>query len=289
MWQLLGKPYSLERFLKLPMLSQAFFEHQLKISSRLSAIRKAKNGTCVISIKRMDSVNVFLNHSFEMIDSESPDQVMDLDFKNLVAVVHDYRTTHFHMRFHVAGMYDFKVFGGTIKTDSEFLCSFKIDCDKPKIRFEPLPFVPEIGFGPCHVTERVGMKLVSAVTGIVTIRGPDTVDIDFKLKKDIKVIAEMLHHTFSSQDLEVYILLKQHNDDLFITVGVPRNGEYILRLLAKHQRSKKDFINVCNFLLMSEDPKKPRKSFEVSFTGWLLGTTFLQGFRWLCGGVQILN
>jgi hypothetical protein len=46
---------------------------------------------------------------------------------------------------------------------------------------------------------------------------------------------------------------------------------------------------VCNFLLMSEDPKKPRKSFEVSFTGWLLGTTFLQGFRWLCGGVQILS
>jgi hypothetical protein len=87
MWQLLGKPYSFEKFLKLPMLSQAFFEHQLKISSRLSAIRKAKNGTCVISIKRMDSVNVFLNHSFEMIDSESPDQVMDLDFKNLVAVV----------------------------------------------------------------------------------------------------------------------------------------------------------------------------------------------------------
>lgn len=265
MWQLLGKPYSLEKFLKLPILSQAFFEYQLKISSRLSATRKAKNGSCVISIKRMDSVNIFLNHSFELIDSESPDQVMDLDFKNLVAVVHDYRTTHFHMRFPVAGMYDFKVFGGTIKTDSEFLCSFKVNCEEPKIRFEQLQFVPEIGFGPCRITERFGMKLVSTLTGIVTIRGPDTVDIDFKLIKDIKVIAELLHHTFSSQDLEDYILLKQHNDDLFITVGVPRNGEYILRLLAKHQRSKKDFVNVCNFLLMSEDPKKPRKSFEVSF------------------------
>jgi YbbR domain-containing protein len=86
----------------------------------------------------------------------------------------------------------------------------------------------------------------------VTIRGPDTVDIDFKLKKDIKVIAEMLHHTFSSQDLEVYILLKQHNDDLFITVGVPRNGEYILRLLAKHQRSNmKPHMEVRRAIIMN--------------------------------------
>jgi hypothetical protein len=54
------------------------------------------------------------------------------------------------------------------------------------------------------------MKLVSAVTGIVTIRGPDTVNIDFKLKKDIKVIAEMLHHTFSSQDLEPPKTLKSY-------------------------------------------------------------------------------
>ncbi|XP_071170612.1 lim and transglutaminase domain protein ltd-1-like [Mytilus edulis] len=262
MWQLLGKPHSIEKFLKLPVVSQAFFDHHLKISSRLNGIRKAKHGSCIISIKRMDSRHIFLDHKFELIASESPDVDVELDFKFLVAVVHDERKTHFHMRFPVEGMYDFKVFGGASESDSEFLCSFKVNCEEPKLRFEALPLVPEIGFGPCRVTERFGMKLVSKVTGLITIRGPDTIEIDFKVLKDIKVIAEMIHHTTPSSDLEEYISLKQHNDDLFITVGVPRNGEYVLKLHAKHRRSNKDFINVCNFLLMSEDPKKPRKPFE---------------------------
>ncbi|CAC5409510.1 unnamed protein product [Mytilus coruscus] len=262
MWQLLGKPHSIEKFLRLPVVSQAFFEYHLKISSRLNGIRKAKHGSCIISIKRMDSRHIFLNHKFELIASETPDVAVELDFKFLVAVVQDERKTHFHMRFPVEGMYDFKVFGGPNESESEFLCSFKVNCEEPKLRFEALPFVPEIGFGPCRVTERFGMKLVSNVTGLITIRGPDTVDIDFKVFKDIKVIAEMIHQTIPSSDLEEYISLKQHNDDLFITVGVPRNGEYVLKILAKHRRSNKGFINVCNFLLMSEDPKKPRKPFE---------------------------
>lgn len=263
MWQLLGKPYSIEKFLKLPLLSEAFFENRLKISSRLSGIRKTRNGSCIISIKQMGSNQVFLRHSLKVLESTEPELLKDLDLKHLVAIVNEDNKTHFHMRFPTSGFFEFKIYGGESEEASDYLCSFKINCDEPKIRFEPLPFAPEIGFGPCMLTELYGLKLVSKVKGLITLRGSDTVDIDFRISKDVKVTAMMVHHNTPSSDLEEFIQMKQHYEDLFITVGVPRNGEYVLKIQARPRRSNKDYINVCNFLLTSENPKKPRKPFEV--------------------------
>lgn len=262
-WQLMGKPYSIERFLKLPLLSPAFFENHLKISSRVCGIRKAKNGSCTISIKRLGLNHVYIHHTLSLLDSEEAKLMEDLDLKQLVAVVNEDNKTHFHIRFPISGFYEFKAFGGEHEADTDHLCSFKVNCEEPKLRFEPLPFVPEIGFGPCMVTEHYGLKLVSKVNGLFTIRGPDTVDINFKVLKDIKVTAMMVHHTIPSPDLEEFVHLKLQSQELSITVGVPRNGEYVLKIQAKLRQSTKDFVNVCNFLLTSEDPKKPRKPYEV--------------------------
>ena len=60
----------------------------------------------------------------------------------------------------------------------------------------------------------------------------------------------IINHTIPQKDLEDAIKMRQANGQLNISVLLPYEGEYVLRLYSK-AGSKQKLDNVCNYLLTS--------------------------------------
>lgn len=262
-WQLVKQRLSKVQFVKVPYFRPRFFEFALTMASNTDGIIRTQDGKCSFSIKSIEekepptlSYELFFNHqeSDEMIPEE-------IQLDKFVAVMNEKGRTTFHMRFPVKGIYKLTM----LSEDHEWVCFFKIICDKERLRCEPYPLLDtDIGFGPCRETKEMGLEPLTHRSAVIGIRGRQEVDIQFALTKEVDIRAYMVNNKINREDLEEHIEQRVQSGMLTFRVGVPKNGEYGLVIEGQDREEGGGYKNVCNYLLTSEDPNKKQREYEVS-------------------------
>lgn len=272
-WQLIQMPMSRKKYIGCPYFRPAFFTHQLQMAVKRGGIVQTKDGKCEVSVKPLPgelpvtlSYELFFNHKES--DEEIP---ADVQLDKYVALMNDKDKTTFDMRIPVKGIYKLTV----LDSDQEWICFFKIVCDKARLRCEPFPINTELGFGPTQETLEAGMAPQSHHTGVIGIRGRQTIDMRFSLGKKLVIDANLVHNTIPSEELKHHIVQKITGNQLSLQVSVPKNGEYALQINAKDRNTDEPSKNVCNYLLSSENPNKKQREYEVRTKIHRVVTTWL--------------
>ncbi|XP_033750612.1 hillarin-like [Pecten maximus] len=259
-WQLLQMPMSKRKYVSCPYFRPAYFIRKIQLTSSTGGIIQTREGKCSVALKPLagtDSVTLsyelFFNHKES--DEEIP---ADIQLDKYVAIMNEKDKTIFDMRFPVKGIYKLTV----LDSDQEWLCFFKIICNKARLRCEPFPINTELGFGPTQETVEAGLDPETHNTGVVGIRGRQSIEMRFNLTKRVDVSASLVHNNIPSEELKEHIVQKQTPGSLTLHVSVPKNGEYALQVNAKDKDTDGPSKNVCNYLLSSEDPNKKQREYE---------------------------
>ncbi|KAJ8304180.1 hypothetical protein KUTeg_017763 [Tegillarca granosa] len=256
-WQLLAIPFTKEKFLTVPYLRPMFFESKLKIISTFECVLKAEDGKCKIVLKSATGTGLLYSYDLLPLTAKGPTE----KFNNFVGVFHEGPKATFKIRFPKSGVYKFDIVGGPTSKINRWICSFKITCDKPLKSCQPYPSRSRQGFGPCIETYRTGFTKPSVETGLIIVKSNIEHKISFTIGKKLDYQILLLHNNMPQSMLSKHVWYSPLNNNLTVTVSVPHNGEYALRIYVK-DKTDTDFRNVCNYLLHTEDPNKTKKKWE---------------------------
>ncbi|OWF54020.1 hillarin-like [Mizuhopecten yessoensis] len=259
-WQLIQMPLSKRKFISYPLFRPAYFIRQLQVTSKTGGIVQTREGKCSIALRTLAGADpVTLTYALFFNHKESEDQIpADIQLDKYVAIMNEKDKTMFDMRFPVKGIYKLTV----LDSDQEWICFFKIVCNKARLRCEPFPINTELGFGPTQETKEAGLEPETHNKGVVGIRGRQSVEMIFNLTKPVDVNASLVHNIIPSEELKEHIVQKVTSNTLTLHVSVPKNGEYALQVNAKDKNTDGPSKNVCNYLLSSEDPSKKQREYE---------------------------
>ncbi|XP_069137435.1 hillarin-like [Argopecten irradians] len=258
-WQLQQMPMSKRKYISCPYFRPAFFKHKLQMTSRTSGTIQTREGKCSVAFRPDSTNSITLSYELFFNHKESEEAIPeDVQLDKYVAIMNEKDKAVFDLRFPVKGIYKLTV----LDADQEWLCFFKIVCNKARLRCEPFPINTELGFGPTKETVEAGIEPETHNKGVVGIRGRQSLEMRFNLTKSVEVNAALVHNSIPSEELNDHIVQKQTLNALTLHVSVPRNGEYALQVNAKDKDSKEPSKNVCNYLLTSEDPNKKQRMYE---------------------------
>ena len=252
-WQLLTKPWTLEKFLDVPYCTQNYFKNDVNIVSRFSGRLLAQDGHCEVEMTVKDAKDFHMNYELYYNHKKSGKEISStLQFNNYVFLNRSKTNWNFGIRFPESGVYKLKIVGGRNLYEDD-LCFFRIVCDKPKEDCKPLPVNPgKIGYGPSLDTIEAGLEAVSHKDGFVHVTVNEEEKFSFNLLRTVRVRSELSHTTIAKEDLSHYVNQIQTKDKLNVLVTLPEKGEYALQLHAQ-QEGQSDFKNVCNYLLESQE------------------------------------
>ncbi|XP_046547641.1 lim and transglutaminase domain protein ltd-1-like, partial [Haliotis rubra] len=251
-WQLLGEPWSMEKFLMVPLVHNDFFASGLKLPEGQQGILGAKEGEVEINFQVTKGAK---DIKYELYcDRKSKKKLHGDSQMSRYVFVNNIRSTRsFFIRLQTEGRYML-----TILNDTDTpLCDFRIDCSGVKGTCEPFPKNPAIGWGFNETTKRAGLSSPSQESGIVTIDSKKSVDITFKTRKGVDVKANLLHNEIPTTELEKHVNQQKDGDKLTVTVDIPTTStkqEYALEINAKDSATAKH-QNVANYLLTTQKNK----------------------------------
>ncbi|XP_060082726.1 hillarin-like [Ylistrum balloti] len=259
-WQLIQMPMSKRKYIDCPYFRPTFFTRKLQVINKTKGIVQTREGKCSITLRPLNDADpVSLSYELFFNHKESDEEIpADIQLDKYVAIMNDKEKTMFDMRFPVKGIYKLTV----LDSDQEWICFFKIVCNKARLRCEPFPINTEIGFGPTKETIEAGLEPETHTKGVVGIRGRQSIEMRFTLTKRVEVKTSLVHNNIPSEELEEHIIQKQTNSALTLHVSVPKNGEYALQVNAKDKGTNEPSRNICNYLLSSEGPNKKQREYE---------------------------
>ncbi|KAL5005340.1 hypothetical protein ScPMuIL_018796 [Solemya velum] len=267
-WQLVNKPFTMDKFISVPYLRQGYFKHGLRVSSKFECINRDEDGICTVQIKVPEKTSFQMTYDLFFNHNESTEKLSSsLQLDRYVLMNQDSTRWNFMTRFPVNGVYKITIFGNVVgEKNLQWLADFKLICDNATENCQPYPANPPIGFGPGYTAEVMGLRNPSHKSGLVAIRSHQESNFTFNLTKKLLLKTELVHNTIPKKDLKTYLTQTVKNNRVDIGVNVPHDGEYALKVYAKEDKKGKDFENVCNYMLTTEESKKKKKkSYENAF------------------------
>ncbi|XP_013404632.1 uncharacterized protein LOC106169646 [Lingula anatina] len=270
-WQLLEKPLTVDEFGQGMYVREMFWNLGLKQTpnSHKTCLVKSNNGEIDIpfELPALDAINVKFRY---MLYRKAGGPVTGGQMDRFVFYTRQGNTLNYNIRFPVAGTFRLNVFGQDItKHDSlELCCAYVIECPEPKRDVEPLPDNPVIGWGPGAETEDAGMTPLTHDCGLVETED-GCVEMKFRLKKDVSLLQSLLSNKMDEKVLENFVISRVENGEAFVTVRLPKKGEYALKLFANDRNDEGDIPNVCNYLIRCLNDKVKNEPYPHVHNGAL--------------------
>ncbi|KAK3098481.1 hypothetical protein FSP39_019873 [Pinctada imbricata] len=260
-WQLLTTPFSKRQFIDVPFFKQAYFEHDVKVTSTMKSVLNSKDALCDISLRSGFDTRVSFKYELYYNHEESKKPISDdIQLDRYVACLNQEKSNIFKIRFPCEGIFKIEIFG-VFDNDSfnRMLCAFKLICNETISDVKPFPCNPSSGFGPSKTTEENGLVSPTQKTGFIRVRKERNINFKFKMVRSVQVQAVLVHNQISSEELQHNVTQKVKGNELSVDVNIPNSEEYALQINTRDKGSKGDFKNACNYLISSSDTDKKRK------------------------------
>ena len=159
----------------------------------------------------------------------------------------------FALQFPIKGKFKVSIFGmNTIEHNTmELVASYLVKA-KAKKGAQPLPDIPEIGWGPGAEMERAGLSTDQKEAVIETHDGH--VELRFKKSNPLSVLQAMKNNHLDDWLLRRVAVLREEGDDVLVSIRLPEPGEYGFKLYGDSKDHEGDLANICNYLIKSVNP-----------------------------------
>ncbi|KAL4227459.1 hypothetical protein ACF0H5_012903 [Mactra antiquata] len=257
-WQLVARPWSIQKFLEVPHCRQFYFREKVSIDGKFASTLRAKDGMCSIKLLcdqpngMAFDIELTYNREESGHDIASPEHL-----NNYVLITRTETNWEIIIRFPEVGIYTLLLYGG--RGYQTQICAFKIIAQEVQEEVQPYPLNPgSVGFGPSSDTERAGCRASSHKTGVVKVIARNDVFMNFTLLKDLIVRTELFSNKMSKEELNRCINQTLSDRSLVLQVQVPVHGEYALTMHAQPKDGSGANQNVCNYLLTTDDGRRKR-------------------------------
>lgn len=270
-WQMLETPISLERFEKQAYLRDRFFELDATLieKSLHDCMNNSPTGEIDIIFGIPASMAQFLQFTFliyQQRGSELPDP--DIPLERYILYQKKTDSVQFTVQFPVSGRFKVDIFGmhNLNHKFMELVASYLIEA-KAKKNAEPLPDMPEIGWGAGPEMEEAGLKTEQEDAIIETHDG--TVELRFQKSNPLSILQAMRNNNLDDWLLKKVAVLREEGDEVIVNVRLPEPGEYAFKLFADDPDHDGQLANVCNYLLKSVNPNATPNPFPKIHNGVL--------------------
>ena len=257
-WQLLEKPIDLQRFKDQPYLREYFHSMGLEVSADYP-----ETDCCVLRPDGRPSRISFnlppdkgKHYSFKFtineVDVEIGEEKDPKDLEQNVMMEKMDTYVRFTTRFPFIGRFHLDIYGCDEKSEMSYrlLCSYLIDCGIPCKNCKGFPRVPEHGWGPHPLAEKIGLVPISPKSNIIKT---DTGIVEVKLPASM---CNNMCHALKSVAVDDAMLTNHaigrfSNDLYFVNMRLPEAGEYTLEIYADVDalQGKLPDTNVMTFLI----------------------------------------
>lgn len=144
--------------------------------------------------------------------------------------------------------------------------------DKP-LKVEPLPDIPEIGWGVGIEAKEKGIEAKSHQSPIIeTTDGK--VELRFNLAQSLSVFQNLRSNSLDELLLSKHTLLRTEGDEMIISLRLPKGGDYALKLFADGEGVEGNLPNVCNYLIKCLKEDDNCESYPKTHEG-VVGKSFM--------------
>ena len=263
-WQLLEKTLTKHEFDTQPFTQPAFHELKLKDLLHDSCIVGTKDGIATFEFQIGMSPEKVKHHQFgykllNRRDSEAEGEydVMTLD-RYCLCYQHEDRA-FLQIRFPVIGVYKLEVhFKDTMHPQpSSWVCDYKVVCREVDPKCQPLPLIPDIGWGAGEVLQASGIERLTHTHPVVSLDKEINTFIRFALSKDknLELDADLVTNNMSRDAMRSHVTMEQDGDHVVFVITPPGEGEYALQIYTKGDTGRR---NVLNYLMQRNKPVEVR-------------------------------
>jgi hypothetical protein len=162
------------------------------------------------------------------------------------------------------------IFGQVEKTHDalDLVCSYLIDCNSPLKNANPLPDLPEIGWGPGTEAKEAGLTPLTHKDAIIETKDGQ-VELRFSLKDARDMLQDLKNNELDEWTLKRSALIREENGEMVINMRLQEKGEYALNVLLESKDGEESFANVCNYFVRSQKNNNKLKMFPKVPSGRL--------------------
>ncbi|XP_052099056.1 hillarin-like [Mytilus californianus] len=264
-WQLLANQFTLNRYIQLPFVQEAYFRMGFRLLTQHSCILKSMNGQIEVVIRIPEKEKVQMN--FELLYSKKNVTNIEGDRYKLdrfVIMSNDGKRYSFLVRFPHEGIYKFSVFGGGLRHSViPWLADFQLKCDKTRLNAQPIPVAPWIGFGVTYAFDDCGLANPTERNGVLYMKVFHDTVLSFDVTRPIQIEMKLKHNTLKQRELEHRITWKKSPSRFDVFVKIPQAGDYVIRIFIRDKGSRGKYRNCINYLITTDEPiYKTRKGYE---------------------------
>lgn len=256
-WQLLPRPLTLQQFEDYVYIRDRFFQLEVSMTERSheTCVVKAPEGEVDISFALSQGISDDQHFRYLLYRQKTMENVTNYPLERYVFYQKTHNTLQYMIQLPLTGKFKMDVFGQDVTNHTTFdlLCSYLIDCSKPKEGCIPLPDNPEIGWGPGIEAERAGLVATTHKEGII-ITPDGLVEIHFDKKRPISIAQAMKHNQLDEWLLKRQAVLKQTDEEVIINLRLPEAGDFAFSIFAEDEGFEGELANICNYLVRNQIP-----------------------------------
>lgn len=252
-WQLLKKPLSRAEFEEQPFTQPTFHELKLKDMLHDSCVVHANEGKAKFEFQMLQDRIGYYQFGYKLYARRDPEAEGEYDVMTLERYCLHYQhedRAFFEVRFPVIGVYKLEVHCNDARRQlpSTWVCDYKVVCKETVPDCQPLPAVPEIGWGPGEELRSTGMECLTHLHPLVDLDKEITTFIRFALPKNrqLDLDVDLVTNNMPSEALKSHVTLEQDGDHMVIQITPPGEGEYALQIYVKEEKGRE---NILNYLL----------------------------------------
>lgn len=264
-WQMLEKTYSIDDFIKTPVVKSYFFHYGIKFGAKLNSVIDTDSGKVEVVLKRTGQVPLAFNTRLE-----GEDEILE------GYCIHHYQNKEviFNLSLPRRGVFYFTVFAcDTDKSDAyNNLCSFRIKCTKVEDRpFCQFPRLPD-GYGPTALAEKLGL-CAEKYNEYYLVCMDEKMVLNIKFKVPAKVSYKLM---MTGPDLALVeldrMVFERYRDQCYVSymIRFPQRGIYVFSIFAAHRDSSSTMIEcACRYLIQcNAKPSTAVRTYPVCQQKW---------------------
>lgn len=254
-WQLLKKPMSREEFETQLFTQPAFHELKLKDLMHDTCVVTSENGKATFEFL-VDMPQDRVKHyqfGYKLFSRRDPDAEGEYDVMTFERYCLSYKHQNkafLQIRFPTIGVYKLEVHCNDLRRQlpSSWVCGYKVICKEVNPECQPLPIIPDIGWGPGEALEDTGLECLTHSHPVVNLDNEINTFIRFALPKDSKLEldADLVTNNISREAMKSHLTMEHADGHLTVQITPPGEGEYALQMYVVEESGRR---NVINYLL----------------------------------------
>ena len=276
-WQLLKNPIDENKFEKQACLQERFHKLGLVIPDNIpkECIIQTKSGKASFEFRASHACMSSLRFRWKITRRKQ-------EGENLAASSFDryifYQKTGdkvtFELEFPMAGTYQMDLYGQEGGEEGfDKVCSYCVLCDEATSQAEPLPDVPDIGWGTCPEADKMKLRPLFEGSGPYIDSADGELQLKFSAPEGAMVGFTLRHNVIRNAVLRKHALLTRSGQEVVVTLRLPAKGNYALGLYVEDP-SEKEMHNVCNYLVRCQAVGVGSKPFPM-LHGGIVGESLL--------------